>query len=750
MEKINEIDAIYSSLADGDLRAAIDALESFGYKYPELRLSSPLELVRTNYVLMVDYWQRGVKDASLKSVYADLIAQTYRLAADAYLRYIVSHNAFLSALYERSHINGRDDSFLSSAQEVLEGIVSNLAMAELESPQKRELQRKDLFEKRVLFMDSLFDYILTSGQWGDGIAETMKPLLLSPTVDSMDQQTIVSALTLSAMNVFDVRKLRLLIAVYRESDDEAVRQRALVGWVFILWKCDSRIFPHVRSLVSDLVSDEHVRSELVELQIQLLYCMNAENDNRTIQQEIMPDIMRHNNLHVTSRGIEEREDDPMQDILDSEASERSMEKLENSFQKMMDMQKAGSDIYFGGFSQMKRFPFFDTVSNWFTPYYPEHPLISSMYTNPDDRFIVDGMISKVAFCNSDKYSFVIAFQKVVDKLPANLREMLRNNTVPMSPLGEGSDIDKTTPAYIRRIYLQDCYRFFRLFHTRSCFINPFELYGDDGQAPGYVFFANPLFCATALERSLNEVVVCFWKRRQWADVVYVLNNYRDEAREYQYYMVCGNILLHHAGIALQHGLKETEATDCFQKALQLRPGDEKATFGYARALFSVGRYEEAARCYSDLMNEAPDRKNFTLGYCVCLTNLERYEEALALLYKLNYENHEDETVKRVLARSLVGSGKYEQALKLYEVLGSEAEDIVNLGYCEWFMGNVKSAIEHFAQYVSLRYPTDDAETKRRRSKTDVIDSEYGFILAHGISDTEIHLMVDAIRDAILR
>ena len=53
--------------------------------------------------------------------------------------------------------------------------------------------------------------------------------------------------------------------------------------------------------------------------------------------------------------------------------------MEESFQKMAEMQKQGTDIYFGGFSQMKRFPFFNELSNWFVPFYSHHPAVAEVY-----------------------------------------------------------------------------------------------------------------------------------------------------------------------------------------------------------------------------------------------------------------------------------------------------------------------------------------------------------------------------------
>ena len=51
-------------------------------------------------------------------------------------------------------------------------------------------------------------------------------LLTSPTIDASDQMLIVSAITLSAMTIYDVKKFSTLVNVYRHAQEEKVRQRA--------------------------------------------------------------------------------------------------------------------------------------------------------------------------------------------------------------------------------------------------------------------------------------------------------------------------------------------------------------------------------------------------------------------------------------------------------------------------------------------------------------------------------------------
>ena len=97
----------------------------------------------------------------------------------------------------------------------------------------------------------------------------------------------------------------------------------------------------------------------------------------------------------------------MEDILHPGASEERMEKLEATYRRMMDMQKQGADIYFGGFSQMKRFPFFYDISNWLVPFYIQHPDIQQYVSRMEGNRFLQHIMANNMFCNNDKYSFVI-------------------------------------------------------------------------------------------------------------------------------------------------------------------------------------------------------------------------------------------------------------------------------------------------------------------------------------------------------
>lgn len=743
MQLHDELIEIMGILDQRKLGYAIAKLENFGYKYPELNFTATIEQVRNDYGLMAGYWSRGYKDPQLEKQYSQLLRRVYALVSDVALRYCIYHSAYLQPVSKR--VNQVKSWTVANLQNELESFVAELAMLDLETKEAKKQKQTAIYKSHQDLLSEVFDYLWLSGQWNDGMTDIFRQILLSPTVDSMAQQLIVSAITLGAMNLFDFNKFRLLVDVYRESSDEQVRQRALVGWVLSIGKDRYILYPEQKTLVDELLQSDAVCEELVELQMQLVYCANAESDNHTIQREIMPDILKHNNFNVTLNGIEEKDEDPMQDVFDPGAAERNMEKVEDGFRKMIDMQKEGRDIYFGGFSQMKRYPFFDNISNWFVPFYDNHPAISHLQDKMANIKLLSGMLAGGTFCNSDKYSFLLAFVQIVDRLPKNVTSMLSNGEMPGHEVLTSDEL--LQPTYIRRTYLQDLYRFFRIYPFRTHFYNPFDYKKNESWNADYVFFANSLFAGSRLEMYACKVAAFMMKRKMYNEAAEVLGGCVGLKDDYSYNLLCGNVLLHKDEMISNCHLDNLTAAEYFSKALLIDEKSEKALIGLARALFYAGDYAKAREAYSKLLVLKPDSNSIVLNYCICLVNLSEYDEALGKLYKLHYELPDNNNVGRVLARALVGACKYEQALSLYERLVEygNKEDILNYGYCEWFSGAIGSAVSRFVAYLKKQYPSLTASYfVYDKAVEDIVNPEREFIKAHDISDTEMMMMIDLI------
>lgn len=719
---------VIKAVQDRQLGKSIALLENYLFTFVQPQASSQLEDIKADYQLMSDYWQKGYDDPQRKQLYAQLLRRMYVLTMNVSIRYYIRNSSYVAGTYSRAR-SAREEWSATSLRHDMESYVSDVAMLELEPEHTRTQKQKEVYESHQQMMAALFDYIWTSRMWTEKLAEAFEEMLLSPTIDSIDQQQIVSAITLSLLNFFDVSKFRILINVYRKSSDENVRQRALVGWVLCIDTEAANLYPEMRDMIKTVTDDERSRGELAELQMQIIYCLRAESDNRIIQSEIMPELMKNNNIRITRNGIEEAEDDPMDDVLHPELSEQRMEKLESSMRRMADMQKQGSDIYFGGFSQMKRFPFFSTVANWFQPFFMQHPVVNEIFSQVRGKKFLQSLLANGPFCDSDKYSFLLAYQTAISRMPANLLEMMDRGEA-MVAGGEMTAKELATPAFKRRSYLQNLYRFFRVYPSRSEFANPF-----DTTQHRYLFFANSLFKQTQLEKRFNEVVSFLLKHKAYDAAREVLQKYRGEIRDAQFYLLNGTLLMR-THDKQNAGLTAGESYACL---LGLEPDNERAWAGYARAMFEVGDYRTAFDYYHRLVEHYPSNRRYQLNEAVCLSNLRQYEKALQMLYKLNYEAPDDQNVNRVLAWALVGCRKYEQAAKIYVALLSTespiADDILNYGYCLWFSKAVTQAADAFRRYAQQDGVTFDAAKE-------FFGTETGNIRAHGISEIEIRLMID--------
>ena len=715
----NRLQDVYGHLLSRNLPNAMDAMENYLSTYLHETDRDRLYAIRSDFQLMADYWKRGYKDPQVTALYENLLRRMYALYVQVSLEQEVRSSTNVVLVHDRilNRIKGQS---VKELQVQLEGFVSDVAILELEPAHTRKDKEKIIYQDHHCLMRDWFDYLWLSPLWSAEQTEDMERLLLAPTIDSRDQQLLISGMTLSVVNHFDVSKLKVLINVYKETGDEGVRQRALVGWVLALGgKILPVLYPEVLSEIEAMLEDEAVCQELVELQQQIYLCQNAEKDHQTIQEEIMPELLNNSHFRVTRNGIEEMEEDSMEDILHPGAEEQRMEKLEENYRRMIDMQKQGSDIYFGGFSQMKRFPFFRDAINWFVPFYMEHPGIAEVTDKFASNRFLKVMMNAGPFCNSDKYSFLLAFSQVVERMPKDVLKMFENGEAVME---DAMGKDTQTPAYIRRSYLQDLYRFYRLFNYRSQFCDPFMMQYS-------LFFSNVIFSHTRLAPYFGEVVSSLMKLKRIDEAKAVLNNTDESQRDLKFYLITGYIAQNYRGL-----FDSVKASVFFQKALALDPKNERALYGIAKQHFMENDYQTALDHYEQLLALQPDKRSYLLNHAVCLTKLLRYQDALKELYQLNYENPDDRKVNKVLAWTLTCDGKYEQAIKIYQQLlddPMQTEDLLNYGYCLWFSGNMSDAADCFSRYLK--------ETGEK--KNTIIETERALIEEKGITEAEQQMML---------
>ena len=506
---------------------------------------------------------------------------------------------------------------------------------------------------------------------------------------------------------------------------------------------------------------------------------------------------------MTRLGIVEKEDDPMKDIMDPNAAERDMEEMERKYRKMMDMQKQGSDIYFGGFSKMKTFPFFNDLCNWFAPFNAAHPALGAARERLAGSTFLNNLMENGPFCDSDKYSFALAIAQIMDRMPDNVKEML-NSDATFGPTV--SKDEQEEPAYICRSYLQSLYRFFRLYRSKRDFLNPFildELEDNDGNA---LFMSYKLLACPEMEE--NAVALCGFllKRKMMRKLMSMAICYKSSQNP--------RLVRFLALVPMTDG-KWQEAYDLFASVPEDQHTEESLR-GMAHCCMSLKRFGEAVAIYRRLLAMHPDSFSYQLNLAVCLMSSDAFsscgdaaasscdaasscgaaasscdaasscgdasscdaasslggkvearpnkvvEEGTKLLYKLDYEHPNNANVRRVLAWCMMLQGNFDKAIDIYMRLLSQPDavsaDRLNAAYAHWLSRDVARAVALLREYCNL-CELEEAEAKEAAKKqgrrceptksrnyrlVEDFTKDADLLSKYGISLTERKIMVDIV------
>ena len=637
---------------NGRINDAIAQLKEWAMKYPGEGFSDRLEAVATDFRYMSDFMLQGMKDEHRGELFAAMQQKLRDIDYDLEVR---------RTIWERPEVATYKKIFThpDCSAEMLQDIL---------------LDKTDAKE-HFIRLTNTFMVLYASLHWKDSEATEWATFLCNDNVSPIDAATLVSAITLNTLEHRNAPKVRCLKDVYKNSTSELVRQRTLVGLV--------------------MIGEE----PSIETHIQMVACANADKDSNEIRQNIMPNIIKNQPLKmVNGQWKIDDEDDLNKGEYDPDADKReeeSIEAMEESVKQMLKMQKKGSDIFFEGFSQMKRFPFFNKMVNWFIPYYPEHPDIETTMKNIGNSSFVDVVMKRGPFCESDKYSFIIAISSVLQQLPENVRKMMESGD--MGPIGmRGKDADLNDPAFIRLQYLQDLYRFMRLNHIGKMMYNPFNNLDKILER----FIRN----ATQQENTLRINTEHNNKENTEYTTLYTYYaNWKLKEREYntalKYYIIC----------------------------LKQRPQSPSIMRGLARAYYCVGDYEKSASYFDALITINPENLNNHLNYAKAMAKAGKVEKILNALYKLEFENPENEVIQDTLGWALLYAGKAAEAEQY-------CHDVIAHAYALIINNKAKDAIELLKGYT--------AEQVEENMKADA-----QLLHQYGIGEAEKAIILSAIQQS---
>jgi len=713
-ETLNLFDQTFAAITRGSLGNGLQYLTKAANQCKNHSFDESINQIKNDFALMKQYVMNGYKDDERVTIYENLLFKSYDVYQRLKMEYLCANIKTFNLARQATK------TFSPSFEEIekhMEDYVQDEAVASLQPQNNVTLQKINVDHQNLI--RNVFPLLLVKPQLSEHEQEQLEHFFTSLFVEQRDQCVLLSALTLSCMAVFDVNKLHVLAACYTQSQDIVVRQRALVGLLLCMPHEHLEIFSEIDKIVDALSAVPDIKAELLDLQKQMLMCINSDEDVETINKELMPDILSAQQEQLKKFGLQD--DEKTEDIIHPELEDEKIEKMEKNIQRIQDMQKQGTDIFFGGFSQMKRYHFFSTIENWFMPFFMEHPDIASINSMVAGLPFLEHVLKVGPFCDSDKYSFALSFAKTFTNLPQAMQDALKKEEN-FSIIGE--ELDHNSAAYVRRMYIQDLYRFFRLSDYRLDFPSLFV----SNQPESYLLVTSP-YMLRLIGPRLTQLQLFLLKHKRYNDVLVLSqamskNNY-DQSKLYQ-------------GLALLRMGKYTEAIKPLAAIYQLEGDTGASIAALAKAYFCSGDFENAGQLYTILHEKNPDNLRFVVNLTLCLIRSANYDKASNIIYEAYYHHADNRVVKRTLAWTLLNAGKAAKAQDMYlELLDPKDADVLpddylGAAYTMLIAGNVKQSINYLQNFRKL---------SGGKSLGKTITADLPLLLSYGITRVYVNMVL---------
>ncbi len=630
-----------------------------------------------------------VKDPERQKIYNYLIRSLLELTDGLREKLLTRHVAgnvyALKSHFEKTRSPERLEALnILEALTYDEGLASILEQAKVEGSQKYASREEALIK--------VFNII-----WLTDIYSEEEINLLNHACDSKklpwhDKCLIVSALTLSLLRYFDVNKF-LILFNFVEKQEETVWQRAMVGLFMTFLKYNDRfyLYPSLHEQTEKLKNFPNIQQNIEAILIQFTKSRETEKVTRKWEEEIMPEIMK------MRPNIEEKLDldnifkDPVgeEENPDWETFFEDSPDLLNKLQEFTEMQMEGMDVFMSAFSQLKGFPFFRQISNWFIPFYAENEFLKPLIKEPEKNIDLTPLVEKLEktyfMCNSDKYSFCLNLNMVPDQQKTMMMNMLNDEMKNISEIEKDEGIinsfARTKSIYTQ--YFQDLYRFFKLHPWRNEVDDIFK-------------FSLPLHETRFIkllvrdQKTIRNIGEFYFDKKFYDDALKVFIDLLEEDKS--------NIELFEKIAFCYHKTgKFEEALNYYKKADLIETNRNWIILKMAVCCKYLNRWEEALIHYRDAEKNDPDNLSIQANIGQCLIHLERYEEALQYYFKVEVLAPENIKIRRPLAWCSFLLGKYDTAKDYFERLLSNDPnnkyDLMNLAHVLWCMEQPEKAID---------------------------------------------------------
>ena len=710
---IQEINKIFKKITENILTNNL--LDSFN-RLNELIESEELSTLHVPYLELkgiynniLKYSFGKIKDPDRDKIYNKLIQSSYKFTDRVKILLIEKQKHF---------------ALVNIAQETQFEFINN--RHSIEKSVLKEESEKEIF--------LVFKRIWLSAKLDENSIAFLERVLKDEKLNWHVKSLFVSALTISSLRCFDVKKIELLISFY-EYSPEKVWQRALVGIVLSVYIHSDRmlIYPDLMQQITELKKEKSFEKNLGYIILQLIRTKETEKISNRLHNEIIPEVVKFKPKIEDKLKLDEILDDMSSEDKnpDWESVFEDSPELLGKLEQFSKMQIEGSDVFMSAFAMLKHFDFFKEPSNWFLPFYKENDAIWEAFKFEKSSFdkdtFIEGLEKSAFLCNSDKYSFILNVRFMPDVQKTMMLEMFNAEIEGMNELIKDDELlnKSMMDRYQFTQYIQDLYRFFKLHPYKNELIDIFseELDLYNSSILTEIWFDSELF---------KKIGALYFEKEYYKNSLEVFK------------------------ILFNKGINELEVIEKIAYSYQKLGKFEEALSYYGKAEFFdkhlAWSTKKIALCYRELdvtdkaieyylKAEKLEPENMYvqahLGHSYL--RLKEYENALEHYFKVEYFAPSNTMILRPIAWCSFVLGKFENAqkyyLKLRENNKADRFDYLNMGHVEWCMNNTENATGFYKEAYSL------SKYDNKKFKQDFYEDK-PYLIKHGVPELEIGLMLD--------
>lgn len=731
-----QIQAVYQSilkfLGTGQLKNAFEKTRLLVDELQIGEFSDKLNELQQNYHYLLHYYVTGVEDPERKTVYNKLIAKTFVLNSELIEELLLRNSSNYEFTQKRYFPYSKH---YNSLGELLVGLKYYHSQSALlhNLSDSHEVEIKRLRSNYETALNELFSvFWLTTKYQSD--EKLLFAKIMNPEYPGWLEKTLViSALTLNLWRSFDELKLSLLLDVCQH-EDPGVKQRALVAVCFILAKYNRFLpfFPIVRNRLVLLADDNHIVENFQNIIIQIIATAETDKISKKMQEEILPEVMKISPKltdkldegGLTNNEELNDENPQWQDMLEESG-------VSDKLKELGEMQLEGADVYMSTFSMLKSFPFFSEISHWFLPFDGQYSAVNELFKT-DDKSLLTAFVSNNVMCNSDKYSFCLSILQMPESQRGMLKQSFKGEAEQLDEMSKEESIltPDITAKNISKQYIQDLFRFFKLYHQHADFQDMFSY----SLMMHRSYFFDILSANGDFKTSIAEY---YFAKSHYNEALDLFDQILHDATP-------TSAIYQKIGYSYQQANQYVKALDAYLKADLIQPDDLWTIRKIALCFRMSGNYEKALEYYQYAEFLKPDNKSLLMQIGHCFMELGKMKEALAIYFKLDALEEADVKVWRAISWCSFVSGNIVQAdyyvQKLIENEPS-AQDYLNAGHIAWCQRKLAAAIAFYNKSLSLMQ-----DNKELFIKTLLEDKSY--LLGNGVGEDEIPLLIDAMEVAV--